>query len=99
MSRTGRARRAAAPMAIAVITGEMTGAVGGLTAGADADADIAARVDMPRDAECRVVVEHPAVGNPQRIAVGAVAGAGIGHDQDAPVAVIGAAGLCRGRGP
>ena len=97
MARTLVARRAATPGAFAVIARQPAGAGRALAAGPYRDADLAASVDQAVHVETRIVVVNSAVGDAQRIAVAAVAAAGIGDDRNAPIAVELRDGSRRGR--
>ena len=82
-----RGRGISPPQAAAGIARQLAIAARALAAGGDVDADMAAGVDMAGYLERGIVVADPAVADVERITIGAVAGAGVGDDQDAPAAV------------
>src|SRR4029079_986302 len=85
---------AAAPGAGAVVAVQPAGARGPLVAVADTDVHGAVVAHPAIDGDRRVAgIQEGAAGNPDRIAIGAVAGAVFGYDHDAPQPVI-----VRGRG-
>src|ERR1700690_2962168 len=87
MAGARRRRGISAPQAATGIARQLAGAAGAFAAGADVDVDAAARIDTAGYVEGGVIVGDAAVADIERITIGTVAGASVGHDQYAPAAV------------
>src|ERR1700722_8693738 len=95
----GSARALALPNATALVAGQFAGAVRPLAAGRHDDPDRALGRDPALHGDrADAVIDHHAVADLHAVAVAGVAGPASGHDENAPGAVIDAAGGCRARG-
>src|SRR6516162_3912049 len=89
MSGALRSRRAAAPGALTVIARQLAVTCCRLSASADADPHATGTINTAGYTERWILVKDPPIGDPQRIAVGAIAGAAVSDNEDAPGAVEG----------